>query len=294
MQSQKRLRDELQFVTECTALFDVMQQVAVSQLRQAEAAEARQVHLTDLLTREFFPLLPAAAHQDPLVRGGAGGRLVILITSDEGMVGPLYASVARAALAHADDTTQWVLIGQRGARLLGERAAGATVIPFPDEDTADAQMQQLSDEILRHCQQHGLREVWVIASTFISMTRQEVTAQRVLPLPLRPAGEMTAVPRLVLEPSCARVVTQMASWWMAAACLEAVWSSRRAEYAARAMHVEASRQELTKRAKRVRYEWFKVSHERVDVLVRESCVVQRHAAKVRARRAAAAMAGSHS
>lgn len=291
MQSQKRLRDELQFVTECAALFDVMQQVAVSQLRHAQAAEARQVRLTDLLTREFFPLLPAAAHQDPLVQGGAGGRLVILLTSDEGMVGPLHASVARAALTHADDTTQWVLIGQRGARLLGERALGATVIPFPAEDLADAQMQQLSDEVLRHYQQHGLREVWLIAATFVSMTRQEVTAQRVLPLPLHPVDGTAAVPRVVLEPSCARIVRQLASWWVAAACAEALWSSRRAEFAARAMHVEASRQELTKRAKHVRYEWFKVSHERVDALVRESCVVQRHAAKCRARRAAAVMAG---
>ena len=43
MQSQKRLRDELQFVTECTALFDVMQQVAVSQLRHAQAADVDDV-----------------------------------------------------------------------------------------------------------------------------------------------------------------------------------------------------------------------------------------------------------
>ena len=80
---------------------------------------------------------------------------------------------------------------------------------------------------------------------------------------------------LVIEPSVERVVELLASMWVEAVCLETLWSARRAEFAARALHVEVSRQELGKRARRVRHEFFKTLHERVDVLVRETCVVQR-------------------
>lgn len=287
MRSQKRLRDELRFVAEFNTLFDVVQQVAVSQLRRLEELLARQVPLKQRLLDEFIPLLPPASAGHPFIRGGRQGKLVIAVTSDEGMVGPLHTSVIREAMTKADAASRWLLIGQRGMRFLGNQA-NVRVLPIPPEERTQEQFQRLTQFVLTTYRQQSLREVWLVAARFLSATRQEVASYPLLPLPFGPDARIDDPRELITEPSVERVIEQLAAVWVQTACLEAFWSSRRAEYAARAMHVEASRQELAKHGRRVRHEYFKTMHERVDVLVRESCVVQRFVASGYARKAEAA------
>ena len=279
MRSEKRLRDELRFVAEFYTLFDVTQQAAMSQLRRLEERLADEAPILEALTREWFPLLPADAWQHPLVRPREGGRLLVVLTSDEGLVGSLHSAVIRRAVARAEGASaEWVFVGQRGPRLLGVPAKVLRVLPIPSDAQADEEMRRLSQSLLQHYQRVALQEAWLVAPRFISATRQEVVEYPLLPLPIGPA--MTARESdLVIEPSVDRVVNGLASWWVEATCVEAFWSARRAECAARALHVEASRQELGRRTRTLRHEFFKTLHERLDVLVRETCVVQRHAAR---------------
>jgi len=281
MQSQKRLREELAFITQFSTLFDVMQQAALSHLRQLEEWMGVSQSVTEVLAKEFLPLLPAETQAHRLVGGGGQpGRLLIALTSEEGFVGPLHTGVIRHAKALADARTQWVLIGQRGARLLDHGVVPVRVFPLPPEERAEEEMRTLARAILTHYTRHALRDVWLIAPRFISAARQDVSSQQLLPLP-RHAGatRMLANQEFVVEPSLDRVVEALALAWVEAACVEAYWSARQAELAARAMQVEASRQELAKYAKTVRHEFFKTLHERLDVMVRETCVVQRQLAR---------------
>jgi len=279
MRPSRRLREDLRFVTEFSELFDVRQQVALTQLRRAQAHWAHSPRLTRVLEEEYLPLLPLACRTRPLVRGGAAGRVIVLITSDEGFVGPLHAAVVRDALALAEGTTCWVLVGRRGLRLLGSRAARAEVVPMPPEHLADAQMQRIAQVVVARYTEEALREAWLVAPRFISTARQEVGALRLLPLPVGGASAAPAAGELVLEPSLDRVLERLARAWTEAACVDAFRSARCAELAARALHIEVSRRELAKRSRMLRHELFKTLHERLDVMVRETCVVQRHLAR---------------
>lgn len=291
MRSQRRLLDELRFVAEFNTLFDVVQQVAVSQLRRLEDVLSRQVPLKQRILDEFVPLLPPEAAGHPFMREGSKGKLIIAITSDEGMVGPLHTGVIREAMAKADEATRWLLIGQRGMRFLGNQAQ-MRVIPVPPEERTGEQFRRLTQFILDAYRQQSLREVWLVAPRFVSITRQDIVSHRLLPLDLAPDRRVNDPRELVIEPSVERVIEQLASVWVETVSLEVFWSARRAEYAARAMHVEASRHELSRRSRKVRHEYFKTMHERVDVMVRESCVVQRSVASRRAKRAEAALAAA--
>lgn len=283
MRSQKRLRDELRFVSEFNTLFDVVQQVAVSQLRRTEEQLVQHISVTELLTRTYLPLLPASAARHPLVQGGPQGRLLLVFTSDEGLVGPLHAAVIRRAQELADPATQWVCVGQRGARMAGDLARRARAMPLPPDEEAEGQMQRLGRFVLDQYQRGALKDVWVVAARFLSTTRQDVVAFQMLPLPIRQGTDAMRVTEVVLEPSVARIIDVLAAMWVGAVCVETFWSARRAELAARALHVEVSRQELAKRARLVHREFFKTMHERVDVLVRETCGVQRRLASARDR-----------
>ena len=276
MRSPKRLRDELQFVSEFNAMFDVMQQVAVSQLRRLDERLTQRVPLADVVARELFPLLPAAADDDLLISGGLEGRLLIVMTSDEGLVGPLHSAVIRSAMEKADAQTQWILVGQRGRRWLSVQGS-VRVMPMPPEDDADRQIHQLAELVLSEFQRQELRDAWLIAPRFLSTMRQDVMIQQLLPLPILQTPTAQGPMELVIEPSLPSLLQQVASVWVRSVCTEACWSASRADCAARALHIEEARQELAKRARHIRYEFFKTLHERLDVMVRETCVVQRHA-----------------
>lgn len=279
MRSQKFLRDELRFMTEFNTLCDVIQQTAVAQLRRAEEQHPRQVGLVEVLAREYFPLLPPASQEEFLVRGGSTGRLLVVMTSDEGLVGPLHASVIRHALDRADHTTQWLLIGQRGLRFLGLQAAHPRVMPMPLDSEAERQMRRLAHSIVAQYVRERLRDAWLVAPHYLSASRQTVVARQLLPLPVGPPAARTAPRELVVEPSLRQAVEVLAGMWVESVCLESLWSARRAEFAARALHMESSRQELAKHRQQLRYEFFKQLHGRVDVMVRETCVVQRLSAR---------------
>lgn len=291
MQSQKRLRDELRFITEFNTLCDVIQQSAVSQLNRAEEHMGQQPLLMDILRREFLPLVPASAAAHPLVRGGARGHLLVVFTSDEGLVGPLHAEVMRRAQERADRDTQWILVGQRGMRLLGSQARASRVMPIPAEEDVPDRLRRLSAVIQTQFLRDALQDAWLVAPHFISTVRQDVAAQQLLPLLLSPAaGAHGDAESVLLEPSVDRIVGELATLWVEYACVETFWSSRRAEFAARALQMERSRHELAKHGKQLQHEFFKTMHARVDVMVRETCVVQRLSA-ARAKRQLMAAGG---
>ena len=282
MKSFNALRDELKFVGEFRALFDVIQQVAMAQLHRLDEVLEGQPRVSEALRREFFPLVPASARRLRWVRGGDRGRLVVVVTSEEGMAGPLYGEVARRAQALATPETHWVLLGSRGLRALDAPKEHVRVIPMPEQDTLAAQLGSLAQWLVREYRQRRLESVWLVAAEYRSPTRHEITAQQVLPLPLPAGHEPEGDRELIIEPSAARAVQALAAVWAQALCRDVVWSARRAECAARALHMEDARQQLGRRAERLRHGFFKAQHERVDVMVRESCVIQRLAAVRRA------------
>ena len=267
-------------------MLDVMQQVAVSHLHRLEGHQRDTVSLAQRLAREWMPLLPHTAAREPLLSAGTNGALIVALTSEEGLVGPLHAEVMRQARARADERTGWIIIGQRGRRMLGGSWKDLQGVPVPAEDAVEPVMAQLSQTLLARYVREQREAVWLIAPRFVSMTRQDVIVQQLLPLPVLPRGladQATAKQdednEVMLEPSAARVVEMLARFWVEHLCLETFWSARRAEFAARALHVESCRQELAKQAKMSQHEFFKSLHERIDRQVRETCVV-RHALEV--------------
>ncbi len=281
MSSPKSLQDELRFVTDFHELLDVIQQVAVLQLRHCDEEAVRRVDLAQVLMETFLSLVPVTAMDELSVRGGEHGQAIVVFASEEGFVGPLLSETMRQALKHADASTQWWLVGQRGLRLLDLPDDRLRVLPMPAEEEAREVLRRLAQDVLAHCLQAKLHRAWLIAPRFRSVTQQDVVVQQLFPLPVTPHDPNLGRGEVVIEPSVSRVVEHLITSWMEHRMIDTFWSARHAEYAARILQVEVSRQELAKRTKLLRYAWFKLMHERVNVLVQETGVVQRCAMRRR-------------
>ena len=286
--SLKQLRDELRFLTDFGTLCDVMQQAAISQLARGDDAASASPRVADFLARECLPMLPASAAAHPLLARRERRRTVVVLTSNDGLVGPLHGLVIRKALALAQGPTAWILVGQRAARLLGSTARGARQMPLPSDEDAAAKWQRLGDIVLSDFERGATTEAVLVAPRYVSRSRQEVAVYPLLPLPVEMLGSAPRQRDILLEPSLDAVVRRLAVAWMAATGLEAQAAARRAEHAARILHMERARDELAGHTKTVHYQLFKTMHTRVDVMVRETCVVQR-LAQVRRRAAAGAV-----
>lgn len=273
--SPKQLRDELRFLTDFGTLCDVMQQAALSQLAHDDDAAGAAPRVRDFLQRECLPMLPSSAAAHPLLARRDGRRTIVLLTSNEGLVGPLHGLVARKALALAQGPTAWILIGQRALRLLGPAARGARQMPLPSDADAAAKWHRFGEVLVNDVMRGASAEAVLVAARYISRTRQEIAVYPLLPLPSDAIGSAPRPQEILLEPSLDAVIRSLAVAWIAATGLEAQASARRAEHAARILHMERARDELTGQARSLRHHLFKTMHTKVDVMVRETCVVHR-------------------
>lgn len=296
--SPKQLRDELRFLTDFGTLCDVMQQAALSQLAHDDDAAGAAPRVRDFLQRECLPMLPSSAAAHPLLKRGQPPfaqkgarpllRTIVLMTSNEGLVGPLHGLLARKALALAQGPTAWILIGQRALRLLGPSARGARQMPLPLDADAAATWHRFGEVLVNDAMRGASTEAVLVAARYASRTRQEIAVYPLLPLPADAIGSAPRPQEILLEPSLDAVIQSLAVAWIAATGLEAHASARRAEHAARILHMERARDELTGQARSLRHHLFKTMHTKVDVMVRETCVVHR-LAEVRRRAAAGAV-----
>ncbi len=286
--SPKQLRDELRFLTDFGTLCDVMQQAALSQLAHDDDAAGAAPRVRDFLQRECLPMLPSSAAAHPLLAHRDGRRTIVLLTSNEGLVGPLHGLVARKALALAQGPTAWILIGQRALRLLGPSARGARQMPLPSDADAAAKWHRFGEVLVNDAMRGASTEAVLVAARYVSRSRQEIAVYPLLPLPMDAIGSAPRPQEILLEPSLDAVIQSLAVAWIASTGLEAQASARRAEHAARILHMERARDELTGQARSLRHHLFKTMHTKIDVMVRETCVVHR-LAEVRRRAAAGAV-----
>ena len=275
MRSLKPVEDELSFIHECSLLFDVWQQAALAQLRRLQDLHTGEARLTERLASLAWPLVPPSAARVPWACGeaaGGRGRVMVVVTSDEGLVGPLHHDVVRAALSQATEPSRWIAIGSRGAHALEDTGVRVTSWACP----VDAQIESVAASVAAEWMEMLIRQpaesTWLIYPEWITMTVQHPTVVRVLPWP----SPTTASPdELLVEPTIPDAVEELGRLWLTHHLIEAMAASHVAELAARAMHLEASRDELGQQLRQVHREKFKLMHERVDVMVRELRAVRR-------------------
>ena len=275
MRSLKPVEEELAFLHECSLLFDVWQQAALAQLRRQQDVGAGGARLTERLAALAWPLVPSSAAQAPWACGeavGGRGSVLVVVTSEEGLVGPLHQDVARAALSRASEPSRWIAVGARGGRILEEHGVRLTQRPFPAEAQIDSTAAAIAADWMAMLARQPAESAWLIYPEFVTMTLQRPKAVQVLPWP---APASSAPDELLVEPSVDGAVEELGRLWLTHHLIEAMMAGHVAELAARAMHLESSREELGHRLRRVRREQFKLRHERVDVMVRELRAVRK-------------------
>jgi F-type H+-transporting ATPase subunit gamma len=237
--SQRDIRRRIGAVKNIRQITRAMQFVAASKLRRAQDATLSARPYSEKIDEVLADLAAVLDGDDHplLVEREGGKRLLVLITTDRGLAGPLNTNTVRFAAReiteHPGDMAV-VTVGRKGrdamrrARVpmeahfagFGDRPTFADVLPLARLLTDD----YLSGEFNR---------IDIIYSRFISTLAQKPVLDELLPI--QPAEDTAGIPgnQFIFEPNASAVLEQLVPRYVATRIFQAVLEAKASEESSR-------------------------------------------------------------
>jgi F-type H+-transporting ATPase subunit gamma len=237
--SQRDIRRRIGAVKNIKQITRAMQFVAASKLKRAQDATLASRPYSDKLEEVLADVASVLSGEDhPLLhRRDDGRRLIVLITTDRGLAGPLNTNTVRFAareiVEHPGDLAV-ATVGRKGRDAMrragvpieahfngyGDRPTFADVIPLARLITDD----YLSGQYAR---------IDIVYNHFVSTLTQRPTLAQLLPV--RPTEDTSGIPgnQFIFEPSAGAVLEQLLPRYVATRLFQAVLEAKASEESSR-------------------------------------------------------------
>jgi F-type H+-transporting ATPase subunit gamma len=239
MASQRDIRRRIGAVRNIKQITRAMQFVAASKLKRAQDSTLAARPYSDVIDEVLADLATVLGGEDhPLLAEREGGkRLIVLITTDRGLAGPLNTNTirfaAREITEHPGDLTV-VTVGRKGRDAMrragvpmeahfagfGDRPTFADVIPLA---------RLITDDFL----EGRVGRVDLIYSRFVTTLTQRPEMDQLLPV--QPSEDTAGIPgnQFIFEPDAASVLQQLLPRYVATRLFQAVLESKASEESSR-------------------------------------------------------------
>ena len=239
MASQRDIRRRIGSVRNIKQITRAMQFVAASKLKRAQDATLAARPYSEKLDEVLADLAAVLGGEDhPLLAARSGGkRLIVLITTDRPLAGPLNTNnvrfVSRDIIEHKGELAL-VTVGRKGRDAMrragvpieahfatfGDRPAFADVIPLA---------RLLTDDFLNDT----VDRVDIVYSHWVSTLVQRPTLVTILPV--QPAEDTEGIPgnQFIFEPNAGEVLRQLHPRYVATRLFQAVLEAKASEESSR-------------------------------------------------------------
>ncbi len=239
MASQRDIRRRIGAVRNIKQITRAMQFVAASKLRRAQDATLSARPYSEKIDEVLADLAAVLGPEDhPLLTQREGGkRLLVLITTDRGLAGPLNTNTVRFAAReiteHSGDLAV-VTVGRKGRDAMrrshvpleahfagfGDRPAFADVLPLA---------RLLTDDYIAG----DFNRIDIVYSRFISTLAQKPVLEQLLPI--QPAEDTEGIPgnQFIFEPNASAVLEQLVPRYVATRLFQAVLEGKASEESSR-------------------------------------------------------------
>jgi len=273
MATANEIKDELQFNGELMDILDVMKNIAVFEFRALQRKRKKFDMFAQCL-KGFFGMLDVRDFPHPFIRPATDRPAIVMITSDEGFMGGLNRKVISAGLNHPGaDGAELVIVGERGAQHLKEIGRPFTV--FSSLEERYRLTSELTAHVIKGIKNRQFGRVVASYPRPVSFMVQQVKVIEILPI----AGETPSAPRndggsLIIESPMEGIIEYLAEGLVLQKLMEVLEDSKLSEFAARAIHLEESGQELAEKKKYLKFQYFRSHHEIIDKTTRELFAAQ--------------------
>ena len=240
MASQRDIRRRIGAVRNIKQITRAMQFVAASKLKRAQDATLAARPYSDVIDEVLADLATVLSAEDhPLLaeRESGGKRLLVLVTTDRGLAGPLNTNTIRFAakeITESKGELAVVTVGRKGRDAMrragvpmeahfagfGDRPAFADVIPLA---------RLITDDFL----ERKFDVVDIIYSRFVTTLTQRPDRFRLLPV--EPSEDTEGIPgnQFIFEPNAGAVLEQLLPRYVATRLFQAVLESKASEESSR-------------------------------------------------------------
>jgi F-type H+-transporting ATPase subunit gamma len=239
MASQRDIRRRIGAVKNIKQITRAMQFVAASKLKRAQDSTLAARPYSDMIDEVLADLATVLSGEDhPLLAEREGGkRLIVLITTDRGLAGPLNTNTirfaAREITEHKGDLSV-VTVGRKGRDAMrragvpmeahfagfGDRPTFADVIPLA---------RLIADDYLAGKFNH----VDIVYSRFVTTLTQRPERDQLLPI--QPSEDTAGIPgnQFIFEPNASAVLQQLLPRYVATRLFQAVLEAKASEESSR-------------------------------------------------------------
>lgn len=239
MASQRDIRRRIGAVRNIKQITRAMQFVAASKLKRAQDATLAARPYSDVIDEVLADLATVLSAEDhPLLAEREGGkRLIVLVTTDRGLAGPLNTNTIRFAareITESKGDLAVVTVGRKGRDAMrragvpmeahfagfGDRPAFSDVIPLA---------RLITDDFL----ERKFDRVEIIYSRFVTTLTQR--PERITLLPVEPSEDTEGIPgnQFIFEPNAGAVLEQLLPRYVATRLFQAVLESKASEESSR-------------------------------------------------------------
>lgn len=239
MPSERELRRRLRSVRNIRQVTKAMQTVAASRMRRAQSSVLASRPFESRLRAVLNDLGPYADPEfEPLLaRRPVKKALIVLVTSDRGLVGAMNTNLLRATLrfAQTKPAVAWLPVGRKGVNAV-RRVRGQALAEF--SNLGDRPTSQDTSAISRVARDEftsgNVDEVHLAFTSFVNTLRQVPTIRRILPL-VPEEEDIDDLPPLeyIFEPDPATVLTAILPRLIDITVYQAVLDSIASEQSAR-------------------------------------------------------------
>ena len=246
MASQRDIRRRIGAVRIIKQITRAMQFVAASKLRRAQDATLAARPYAEKLDEVLADLVAVLGdeHHPLLARPDGGTRLLVVITTDRGLAGPLNTNTIRFALTEAaefDGRLTVVTVGRKGRDAI--RRTGIPIAAhfngFGDKPNfADVTplARLVSDDFLSGT----YAQIDLVYPRFVSTLVQRPTAEQLLPI--RPGPDAPGVPgnQFIFEPNPATVLRQLLPRYVATRVYQAILETTASEMSSKMVAMKSA------------------------------------------------------
>jgi F-type H+-transporting ATPase subunit gamma len=184
MANLRDIRRRIKSVKNTAQITKAMQLVAASKMKKAQDQATSGRSYADLLNKVLNNLKEHTTPEEhPLLREESGGReLVILVTTDKGLCGPLNTNLLRLVSEQASKDATFITVGNKGRQAV-VRMKREIVADFQIKDPVSfAEVKPVAEFVMERFLAGDYGRVRVAFTNFVNTIRQEPHLETLLPI----------------------------------------------------------------------------------------------------------------
>lgn len=270
-----KIMSEKKSAQDLKQIMDTMKGIAMSAFVEFKKKREKRFEKFNESFEEFFYLTDLTRAKNPFIVTDCPKIGVVAITSNESFMAGLNNKIIKMGMEKTKDRPKhFVLTGPRMIGRLKSEGSEYTVFPGFKEKNMYAVAVQIKDFVLNKIQSGELGKVIAVFADPVSMSNQVIRAVTLFPIhdlvqsPDRVEADSDET--LCQESSTESIVQFLGEIWVTNKLIQMFEDNKMSEYAAQAMQLDASLENLKDLEKRLRLQFVKTKREIIDASLRET------------------------